>query len=336
MANTVISPNMNLPVPVVGTDPGPDWANNINACLSAIDSHNHTNGQGVPIGPQGLNINADLPMNNNNLTLARSLRFQSQSTALVGPADLGELYELEVDLWYVDGAGNQVRITQGGSVTGATGTITGLPSGTASASFAGSTFTFQSATNTPATLSAGPLIIGQPISGGFAVTMTPSVSQAANYSLTLPIALPTSQSALVSDASGNESFLELLTTTYTPVISDVTGGTSFASAGPMMVTRTGNIVQVAGKITWVVAVAGSFASWIMTLPISRTAGNFTFDYQASGTCSRSSPFFSGSGPQVGSVEAIPVTQQVICSIVTNLGNLEGSASISFSYSLTNI
>lgn len=52
MANTTTSPNMGMPVPVVGTDPGPDWANNINACLSIIDSHNHSTGQGAPVtGP---------------------------------------------------------------------------------------------------------------------------------------------------------------------------------------------------------------------------------------------------------------------------------------------
>lgn len=49
MSNTTTSPNMSMPVPVVGTDPGPDWANNIDACLSIIDSHDHSFGKGAPI-----------------------------------------------------------------------------------------------------------------------------------------------------------------------------------------------------------------------------------------------------------------------------------------------
>ena len=52
MSNTTNSPFMLLPVPVVGTDPGPDWANNLNACLAAIDSHDHSTDKGAPItGP---------------------------------------------------------------------------------------------------------------------------------------------------------------------------------------------------------------------------------------------------------------------------------------------
>lgn len=218
MANTDISPNMMMPVPVVGTDPGPDWSTNLNACLSIIDSHNHTAGQGVPITPQGISINADLPMNGNNLITARSVRFSPQSGTINGATDLGCLYENGVDLYYIDGAGNQVRITQGGSVTGATGTITGLPSGTASAAFAGNTFTFQSATNTPAAMNFGPITLGQAVAGGKNVTISASVSQAANYALTLPAALPVVQSVVSVDTAGNLSFQSTKWTNYTLTI----------------------------------------------------------------------------------------------------------------------
>ncbi len=206
MSNTDISPNMNMPVPVVGVDPGPDWATNVNACLSIVDSHTHTAGQGVQITPQAININSDLTFAGNNATNLRSVRFTPQSGTIVGASDIGCLYENGVDLYYVDGAGNQVRITQGGSVTGATGTITGLPSGTASASFAGSTFTFQSATNTPASMNVGTIILGQTVASGKNVTIAAAGAQAANYNLTLPIALPAATSYTVSDSSGNLSF----------------------------------------------------------------------------------------------------------------------------------
>lgn len=207
MANTTITPNMNLIVPTVGTDPGPDWANNVNADLSIIDSHNHSNTQGVQITPSGLNINADLTMGGNNLTNDRSVRFSPQSAPLSGTADLGCIYESGVDLYYNDGAGNQVRITQSGSVTGATGTISGLPSGTASASFSGTTFTFQSATNTPANMAVGPLIVGRNVSLSPTITIAPNSSIVSNYSFTLPAAVPSaSNAALLSDTFGNITF----------------------------------------------------------------------------------------------------------------------------------
>lgn len=207
MSNTTITPNMNLVVPTVGVDPGPDWANNVNADLNIIDSHNHSNTQGVQITPSGLNINVDLPINVNNLTTARSVRFTPQASPLSGAADLGCVYESGVDLYYNDGAGNQVRITQSGSVTGATGTISGLPSGTASASFSGTTFTFQSATSTPANMAVGPLIIGRNVASSPTITIAPNSSIVTNYSFTLPAAVPSAGSAvLLSDTSGNISF----------------------------------------------------------------------------------------------------------------------------------
>jgi len=206
MADITVTPNMNLPVPVPSQAPGPAWATNIVASMNAIDSHDHTAGKGVPITPDGLNITDDLPMNENNLTEARTVRFSSQGAVLADAADVGCLYEVADDLYYNDGAGNQVRITQGGAVTGATGTITGLPSGTASASYAGGTFTFESATSTPATMAVGPIETGAAIASPFKVTLSASASMTANYALTYPVDAPTANQILVSDGSGNLSW----------------------------------------------------------------------------------------------------------------------------------
>lgn len=202
MSNVTTSPNMNLPVPNVALDPGPDWANNINACLSILDQHNHSSGSGVQINPAGININSDLPFNNNNLTLARSIRFNPQLAPLSGAADLGCLYETGVDLYYNDGSGNQIRITQGGSVTGSAGTITGLPSGTASASYGAGTFVFQSATSTPANIDGASIVLRNNVANSKGLTLAPPNSMAANYSLTLPL-IPVAESVLAVDTSGN-------------------------------------------------------------------------------------------------------------------------------------
>ncbi|MES2347888.1 MAG: hypothetical protein V4641_10005 [Pseudomonadota bacterium] len=264
-ANVIISPNMGLPVPIVGTAPGPEWANDINASLSIIDSHDHTAGHGVPVPPAGININSDLPFVGNNATQLRSARFSAQGSPLAGASDLGALYVSGVDLYYNDESGNQVRMTQGGSVTGSSGTITGLPSGTASASFAAGTFTFQGSTNTPANMAVGPLIIGANTASPHTVTVAPPGGLAANYALTLPTGLPASTSILTVDASGN------MASTTSPSVS---GG-----------TLTGTLTSSGGSL------AGSFG------------GNPTFsgDPTFSGTTTFSgSAIFSGT-PTIGAV-----------------------------------
>src|ERR1700689_114005 len=148
MADTSLTPNMNLVVPTVGEDPGPDWANNINADLAILDEHNHSNGQGVPVTPAGLNINTDLPLNGNNLTLVNSVRFNNLLATLPGSAPtLGVAYEALGNLYFNDAAGNVVQITKSGSVNA---TSSGISSGTATASFSGGVLVVDSNVNTPA------------------------------------------------------------------------------------------------------------------------------------------------------------------------------------------
>ena len=206
MSNIILSPNMSLPLPVVGQEVSPTWASDINAAFSQIDSHNHSQGQGVQIAVSGLNIATDLPLNSNNLIAVRSTRYTPQSVSLSSVYDLSCVYVSGVDLYYNDGSGNQIRITQSGSVTGASGTITGLPSGTASAAYAAGTFTFQSATSTSAALSCGPITIARQVASGKAVTLAVATTTPVSYTLTLPAAAPALNQVPISDNSGNLSW----------------------------------------------------------------------------------------------------------------------------------
>lgn len=209
MSDVTISPNMNLPVPIVGQELAPTWATDLNNSLNLIDSHNHSANQGVQINPSGININADLPFNGNNAISLRTTRFVSQLSPIPASGlDIGCLYESGVDLYYNDGAGNQIRITQGGNVAGAAGTITGLPSGTASASYQSSsgTFVFDQATSTGANIDVASIIIRYPGSyptpaGNFILLEAPS-SLSGGYSLILP-SIPASTSIVTLDTSGN-------------------------------------------------------------------------------------------------------------------------------------
>lgn len=194
-----LSPNMSLPIPGVGNEPGPDFASDVNNSLTLIDGHNHTAGSGIPITPSAISINSALSMAGNTLTLTKSIQFQSQPSPL---ADLGSIYESGLDLYYTDGAGNQVRITQSGSLAGAAGTITGLPSGTASASFAAGTFVFQAATNTGANVDGASFIFRNSTANSFGLTLQPPNAMGANYALTLPT-IPAQTNVMSLDASGN-------------------------------------------------------------------------------------------------------------------------------------
>lgn len=205
MSDEVFSPNMNLPIPAVGVTSGPQYATDINTSLLTIDGHNHSFGSGVPITPTGLNINTDLSIQSNNVTSVKTVRFTSQSTTIAGTSpNLGCLYEVLNDLYFNDGAGNQVRITQSGGVAGSPGSISNLTSPASAAYVSGTkTFVWQSGANTPANLDAGSVILRDILANSKGVTLNPPAALAADYSVTFPAALPGSQSFLAIDSSGN-------------------------------------------------------------------------------------------------------------------------------------
>ena len=195
---------MNLTIPSVGVTVGPVYANQINATLSIIDQHDHSAANGVPITPNGLNINADLPFSENNITGLRSARFLSQSSPLSLPTDLSCLYVSGVDVWYNDGNGNQIQITANGGIAGTPGSISNLVAPASAAYVSGSqTFVWQSAANTSANMDFGSAIFRNVVSGSFGLTVSPP-TLTGDYTITLPF-LPTEQNIMTLDNSGNIS-----------------------------------------------------------------------------------------------------------------------------------
>ncbi len=213
------TPNMSLTLPAVSSTPGPEWATETNSNWSIVDGHDHTPGSGTQIPSAGLALDADLPFASFNATLLRSTRFVAQTVALAESTDLGCLYRVAGDLYWNNGDGTAVQITSGGSVVGSSGTIAGLPSGTASAAFvAGSgTFVFRQATNSAATMDAGPVVIRDTAVSAKGVTVQSPTSLAADYALTLFAALPastkfvrvSSTGVLTDDTDTDNSSLEM-------------------------------------------------------------------------------------------------------------------------------
>ena len=197
------SPNMNLTVPVVLTTPGPDYATQVNSDLSIIDAHDHSPGSGVQISPTGMNINSDLAFNNNNLTNVRSTRYSQQSATFTALTDVRNTYVVGVDLYFNDGNGVPVRITENGAVAGTPGSISNLVS-PASASYSGITDTFiwQSNANTPANMDAASYVFRNLVANSKGLTLSPPAAMAADYSIVLPT-LPIQKNMLTMDTSGN-------------------------------------------------------------------------------------------------------------------------------------
>lgn len=110
----IITPNLGLTLPAVLVSPGPDYADEINADLALIDTLVFSPNNKVPTS--GLNINADLPINQNNVNNSRSYRFHNNGFTLSGPSDINSIYVFAGDLWYNDAAGNAVQLTNGATI----------------------------------------------------------------------------------------------------------------------------------------------------------------------------------------------------------------------------
>lgn len=206
MANFTISPNMSLIIPTPGQEPGPNYATDLASSLSIIDGHNHSPGSGSIINTNGIVINADFALNNFNLTLVKTVNFSAQLSSLPGVSpNLGCIYVAGNELYYNDEVGNVVKITNVGSVNSGAGSISGLPSGTASASYsAGSkTFIWQSSTLTAANLDAGSVILREVAASAKGVKLSSPLSLAADYELFFPGSLPASSKILTLDNAGN-------------------------------------------------------------------------------------------------------------------------------------
>lgn len=202
MANFNVTPNMQLPNPVPGMDPGPDYADNLESSLDIIDQHNHSAGQGVLIQPNGINISSDLPFNSNNAVTLRSVRFLSQLSPIPNTApDVGILYVSGNELWYNDyTGGNQVQITTNGLINA---TSSGISSGTATAAFSGGVLVVKSSSTSFANVDLQSVVLAN--AGNITNQLTllaPTLSS--SYDLTLPL-VPLANSFLQIDTSGNIS-----------------------------------------------------------------------------------------------------------------------------------
>ena len=262
-----ISPNMSLPIPEVGVTSGPDWATLLDSCLNIIDGHDHTSGNGVKITPNALNINSALTFNGMDAINLRTTTFNPQLSTL-SLSDKWCLYSSGVDLYFNDGNGSSIRITQSGNLVGSPGTITGLfAPATAAYSSPSSTFVFQSAGSTPANLDVGNVIVRKLTLNSKGITIAPNSSISADYNLTLPASPPVQTSFLTMDFSGNISTISTV------------GGISGSNIGSATITG-GNIAAttITGSNLVNSTVTGSKIA-LNTITVSNMAPNSVSNLQ---------------------------------------------------------
>lgn len=311
MPNTTTSQYMNLVLPIPTVEVGPQWAQELYAALNTnVDQHDHSAGQGRPVQPAGLDISSDLPFQDNNAVSLRSARFQSQVAPLSGPSDLDCVYVSGVDLYYNDGNGNQVRLTQSGSPAGSPGSITGLVAPASVSYDAGlGTFTFQSNVNTAANLDAAAITLRNTTVSSKGVTIQPHAALANDYSLVLPAALPGSVKILTVDSSGNVG------DTY-----DV-DGTSIAVTSSLLNVKTPAQLASPTTDTGTTAIGSSTPTTVSNLDMTFTATGRPVDFFLSMTSAAS--YAAGA---TGSATLLLVRGTTVVDVVS-LGSTAGATSV---------
>ena len=233
----VLTPNMNLNQPTVGVDTGLTWEQDTNANASILDGHNHTPGYGVQITPSGLNINSNLPFQNNQAINLQATVFTQQSSL----STLNALFVgTDGNLYFNDGVGDpSIQITKSGSVFASS---SGIASGTASAAFSSGTLVVLSAALTPANIQGASILLGNNVASSKYLTLSPPSSMAANITETLPT-IPAATSIMQMDSSGNMT--AALTVDASTIV--ISGNVLKVPSGAITGTQTATNINLPGK-----------------------------------------------------------------------------------------
>jgi hypothetical protein len=121
MASTTTTTFLNLTLPTPTVQIGPTWASQINAAFEVIDEHDHTSGKGVRVPTAGLNINADLDFNLNAALNLEFGSFQNRTTSPSGSTFARAVSVFQGNLYFTNGSGVAVQITDGGSIISSPG-----------------------------------------------------------------------------------------------------------------------------------------------------------------------------------------------------------------------
>ena len=254
------TPKMNLDLPTPAVSEGPEWANSVNEAFEVIDSHDHSSGSGQQVTPAGISINAPLEFNSQNVTELGKAQYTAQQSVLTGAGHIRSTwFGPDGEAYITDGAGNAVQLTLGGFVTSATasGNITGVAGTQAEIRYTNATSQFallsNGGTNTAAHLDVAQVKLRTTTPGDSVyLTLARSPSQAGNYTLTLPQALPGATSVVQLGAAGQltaSNALGVLTASSLSTTGDVAVGGNLTVVGTSVSTIAADSLTVTGFVT---------------------------------------------------------------------------------------
>jgi len=264
MSDFILTPNMNLPEPIVGVTSGPNYATYIDSCLTIIDGHTHLTGSGVPITPAALNINSAVDMLGWSLINTEAVEFSLQTSS---PSNSSIFSKTDGNLYFTNSTGGVVQITNGLQVNASS---SGIISGTASAAFSSNVLVVNEATSTPANIQVGSILIGNNLINSNFVTLSATSALGSGYTLVLP-AIPAQKNVMTLDASGNMSSI-----TYDQVGQSMTsvGANAIGSSITSMPSASADVI--AASRTRAVAATVGVGGVAISSPFSFSTGNQAF------------------------------------------------------------
>jgi len=186
------------------------WDTLLNAALTLVDAHDHTDGNGVPVPTAGIEIDADLAFGGFAATGLRAIDFNAVTAITSGYLTSLFVNAADNELYWRTAGGVNVQVTDGSSLNSSLlGGFTGdYGSGDEEANYsAGSSIYNFLADDSPATrayIDCSDIRLFEATGGVTnAVKLRSPASLAASYTLTMPAALPAGQRLLQLEADGD-------------------------------------------------------------------------------------------------------------------------------------
>ena len=195
-------------IPAVGSTAGPTYATNVNTVLTGILDDLEPS-----VKAAELNINGDLEINGNNITEILAAQLAAQGSVLSGASHALKVYSTAGNLYWVNGGGTSVRITDGTGIDATN--VDGIGGDYGGANPANLRYTSvgtfydvlsdEAPNDVYAYLQTGDLRVHEVSAGLISnyVALKSPTSLGATYTWTLPGALPTSGTRLMTiDSTG--------------------------------------------------------------------------------------------------------------------------------------
>lgn len=235
-------------LPVVSTTAGPAYATLINAWMTEAQAKLE-----AKVTQADMAIGGTLEMNFHTLSEISTLKFQEQVGLLVGVNTQNSLWCYADELYFTDGAGNNIQVTASGGlnfvVAGGIGGDYGSDPAAAVYTASASAFVLTQDPGVPSKLHTGDILLRETVAGANAITIKSPASIAGAINRTLLGANPASTSVLMVSSAGVESASRELS------IDDLTLSDDLIVGGTASIAE--DDVKHSERVTSISAAAGS-------------------------------------------------------------------------------